>query len=224
MFLIFFVLLSNFLYDWVGHLYPVGSGFRLDFLFGGLDDAIPYVPEMLIFYLYLYTLMAASTMVYFAFIEYRKGYALGWSLVVIGAVAVALYVVFPVSVRMWHQDILSHPTLGDFWATQVRNMVADFTTSFNCFPSLHAAVSTICFYTWYQYNKVKANGATKMVAIVAFVIAAGTILSTLFLKQHYIADEIAGIILAWGVGRPLFSHLWEPSKPARSLTNKKKGN
>jgi membrane-associated phospholipid phosphatase len=39
----------------------------------------------------------------------------------------------------------------------------------------------------------------------------GVILSTLFLKQHYVADEIAGIVLAYGIGRPLFNRLWKPS-------------
>jgi membrane-associated phospholipid phosphatase len=43
----------------------------------------------------------------------------------------------------------------------------------------------------------------------------------LFLKQHYIADEIAGIVLAWGTGRLLFSHLWKPLDLTRSLVNKK---
>jgi membrane-associated phospholipid phosphatase len=54
------------------------------------------------------------------------------------------------------------------------------------------------------------------VAIVTLIIAAGVILSTLFLKQHYIADEVAGILLAWGVGRPLFNHLWKPFELAKS--------
>ncbi len=53
--------------------------------------------------------------------------------------------------------------------------------------------------------------ATRVVAIVAFVIAGGVVLSTLFIKQHYVVDEIAGILLAWAVGRPLFNHLWKPS-------------
>jgi membrane-associated phospholipid phosphatase len=211
MFLLFFVLLSNVLYDWVGHLYPIGAGFRLDFLFGGLDDLIPFVPEMIIFYLYLYVVMAVSTMVYFAFIEYRRGYALGWSLVTVEAIALIIYVVFPVSVLAWHQDLLANPIVGNFWASQVYSMVASFSTAFNTFPSMHAAVSTICFYTWYEYSKVKPSRATKMVAIVAFVIAAGTILSTLLLKQHYIADEIAGIGLGWIVSRLLFRHFWKPS-------------
>jgi membrane-associated phospholipid phosphatase len=74
---------------------------------------------------------------------------------------------------------------------------------------LHAAVSVICFYTWNQYSKLKALAAVKTVAIISFVITVGVILSTLFLKQHYVADEIAGIILAWGVGTALFRHLWK---------------
>jgi membrane-associated phospholipid phosphatase len=36
------------------------------------------------------------------------------------------------------------------------------------------------------------------------VVGIGVVLSTLFVKQHYIADEIAGILLAWGVGRWVF--------------------
>jgi membrane-associated phospholipid phosphatase len=51
---------------------------------------------------------------------------------------------------------------------------------------------------------------TKAVAILSFVITVGVILSTLFLKQHYVADEIAGIVLAWGVGAPTFRHFWGP--------------
>jgi membrane-associated phospholipid phosphatase len=213
MLLLFYILLNTIAYDWTGSLYPVGSGFRLDLLFGGLEDAIPFVPEMVIFYVYLFYPMVVLTMLYFAFVEYKKGYALGWSLVAINAIAVAIYAVFPVSVYWWHQEFLAHPIVGNFWATEVYNVWAGDTT-FNCFPSLHAAVSVICFYTWYQYCKLKPLASTRFLAIVSFVITVGVIFSTLFLKQHYIADEIAGIVLAWGVGRPMFKHFWKPIKPA----------
>jgi len=215
MLFLFYILLNNIAYDWTGSLYPVGSGFRLDFLTGGLEDAIPFVPQMVIFYVYLFYPMVVLTMLYFAFIDYKRGYALGWSLVLINAVAVAIYAVFPVSVYWWHQEFLAHPIVGNFWATETYNVWAGDTT-FNCFPSLHAAVSVICFCTWYQYNKVKALGATKILAIVSFVITVGVILSTLFLKQHYVADEIAGAVLALGVGAPLFKYFWKPIKPAES--------
>jgi len=43
---------------------------------------------------------------------------------------------------------------------------------------------------------------------VAVFIAAGVVLSTLFVKQHYIADEVAGVVLALLVGKILFDRLW----------------
>ncbi len=210
MLLLFYVGLNRFAYDWTGQLYQVGSGFRLDFLTGGLEDSIPFVPQMVIFYVCLFYPMVVLTMLYFAFVEYRKGYALGWSLILINGVAVLVYVFFPVSVYWWHQSFLAHPVVGDFWASQAYSVWAGDTT-FNCFPSLHAAVSTICFYTWYRYSKVRPALATRVVSVATLFIATGVVLSTLFLKQHYVADEVAGILLAWGVGRPLFNRLWNPS-------------
>ena len=47
------------------------------------------------------------------------------------------------------------------------------------------------------------------VAIITFIVAAGVVLSTLFVKQHYILDEIAGIVLAYVVGRYTFNYLWK---------------
>ncbi len=208
MLVLFYILLNNIAYYWTGHLYPEGSGYRLDFLFGGLDDAIPFVPEMVIFYVYLFYPLVILTMLYFAFVEYKKGYALGWSLVFINAVSVLVYLVFPVSTFWWRQNLLANPITGSFWADQVYNVWAG-DTSFNCFPSLHAAVTTICFLSWYEYSKAKPSAATKLVAIGTLIIAVGVVLSTLFVKQHYIADEIAGIALALIIGKLAFRRLWK---------------
>jgi membrane-associated phospholipid phosphatase len=219
MLLLFYVVLNNILYDWTGQLYPPGSGFRL--LLDGLDDAIPFIPQMVIFYVYLFYGMAILTMLYFAFVEYRKGYALGWSLVIINAIAIAIYIVFPVSTYQWRLAIKPQLNLSDFWQAEVYSIYTT-DTSFNCFPSLHAAVSTICFYSWYRYFKARPTIATKIVAITSFVVAVGVILSTLFIKQHYIVDEIAGILLAWAVGRPLFNRLWQPTQLKESATRQEK--
>lgn len=112
MLLLFYVVLNNFAYDWTGQLYPAGSGFRLN---TGLDNAIPFVPQMVIFYVYLFYPLVILTMLYFAFVEYRKGYALGWSLVAINAIAVLIYIVFPVSTYWYRQNLLSNPI--QWWAT-----------------------------------------------------------------------------------------------------------
>ncbi len=209
MFVLFFLLLNSVAYNWTGQLYPVGSGYRLDSLFGGLDGAIPFVPEMVIFYVYFFYSMVILTAAYFAFVEYKKGYGLGWSLVFINAISLLIYIIFPVSTFWWRQDLLAQHLPENFWASQVYRVWAS-DTSFNCFPSLHAALSTICFFTWFQFSKMKPSVATKLVAVVTFIIAVAVILSTLFVKQHYIADEIVGVVLAWIVGRTVFNHLWKP--------------
>ena len=208
MLILFYMLLNNIAYDWTGQLYPEGSGYRLDFLSGGLDNAIPFVPETVIIYVYLFYPLVILTMLYFAFIEYKEGYALGWSLVFINAISVLIYIVFPVSTYWWRQDFLTNPILGSFWANQVYSVWAN-DTSFNCFPSLHAAVSTICFFAWYNYSKTRPSAATKIVAVGVLIITGGVVLSTLFVKQHYIADEIAGIVLALIIGRLTFRRLWK---------------
>ena len=205
---LFYFFLNNVAYDWTGQLYPAGSGFRLD---TNLEAIIPFIPEMVIFYIYLFYPLVILTMLYFAFIEYRRGYALGWSLVAINAIAILIYVVFPVSTFWYRQDMLAHPMVANVWADQVYNVFAN-DTSFNCFPSLHAAVSTICFFAWFRYSKIKPSKTTKSLAIVALVIASGAVLSTLFIKQHYIADEIAGIALALIVGKIVFDKFWKNAK------------
>ena len=205
MLIVFFVLLNNIGYDWTGQLYPPGSGYRLDFLTGGLDNQIPFVPEFVVFYVYLFYPFAALTMLFFGLVEYRRGYALGWSLVAINAIALAIYVIFPVSTHWWREELLASPAQG-FWADQVY-AVWEGDTSFNCFPSLHAAVSTICAYAWHSHRRAKPGRAARAAEIAAAIIAGGVVLSTLFVKQHYIADEVAGVALALFVGKVLFDRL-----------------
>jgi membrane-associated phospholipid phosphatase len=205
MLVLFYVVLNNYAYDWTGQMYPEGSGFNLA---TGLDLAIPFVPETVVFYVYLFYPLSLLTMVYFGFVEYKKGPALGLALIAINAIAVAVYVVFPVSTFGYRQDLLAHPLTGNFWADQVYNVFQN-DTSFNCLPSLHAAVSTICAYTWFRYQQLKPNKATKTVAAVTAAIAVGVVLSTLFVKQHYIVDEVAGVALALIVGKLVFDRFWK---------------
>jgi membrane-associated phospholipid phosphatase len=208
MVVLFYFLLNNVAYNWTGQLYPAGSGFRLD---SGLDAIIPFVPQMVIFYLYLFYPFAFLTMLYFSFIEYKRGYALGWSLIAINAIAILIYVIFPVSTFWYRQELLAQPIQANIWANQVYNVFVN-DSSFNCFPSLHAAISTICFFAWFKYAKIKPTKTTKAVAIAALIIAVGVILSTLFIKQHYIADEIAGSVLALLVGKFVFDKFWKNVK------------
>ena len=201
---LFYIVLNTVVYNWTGALYH--TGFHLN---TALDNAIPFAPAWAIFYLYLFYPLSALTMAYFVLIEYRRGYALAFSLVLINFVADVVYAVFPVTTDIYRQELLAHPMVGNPFASAMYHHYAS-DPSFNCFPSLHAAVAVICFYAWYRYALVQPTGVTRVIAIVMFVVAVGVVLSTLFVKQHYIADEIAGILLAWAIGRWMFDVFWKP--------------
>jgi membrane-associated phospholipid phosphatase len=66
---------------------------------------------------------------------------------------------------------------------------------YNCFPSLHVAHSFVSALTCYR--------AHRWVGITATLCASFVAISTLFAKQHYILDVVAGVFLA-GVAYVLF--------------------
>jgi membrane-associated phospholipid phosphatase len=204
----YFILSQLVLYRWTGGLYAEGEGFRLDFLFGGIDNAIPFVPWMALFYVYLYYPMLVFTAVYFSFIECRRGYALGFSLLLVGILANIVYIFFPVSVYWWRQEILANPPeVFNLWVhTMFRYYERD--TSFNCFPSLHAATTAVVVYVWYRFCRLKPGLWRRALALLVCAIGAGIIVSTLFVRQHYIADELAGIVVALVVSQLVFRYLW----------------
>jgi membrane-associated phospholipid phosphatase len=60
---------------------------------------------------------------------------------------------------------------------------------YNCFPSLHVAHSFVSALASYRVNRGLGIFATICAALVA--------LSTLFTKQHYVVDVLAGVVLAF---------------------------
>ena len=196
---VFYLVLNGVVYDWTGALYT--TGFHLN---TALDNLIPFVPEWAIFYLYLfYPLSAPDHGVV------RRGRLSGggtpWRSPSSSSTSLrtSVYVVFPVTTDIYRAALLAHPLAGNTFAGA---MYAHYGTdpSFNCFPSLHAAVATISFYAWHRYAGLTGSRAARGIAIGMFVIGIGVVLSTLFVKQHYIADEIAGVLLAWGIGQWMF--------------------
>ncbi len=198
---VFYLLLNTIVYNWTGSLYS--QGFHL---VTPLDASIPFVPEWAIFYLYLFYPLSALTMAWFSLVEYRRGYSLAFSLILINAAADLVYLLFPVTTDLWRQQLLAHPLVGNAFA---QAMYATFARdpSFNCFPSLHAAVATICWYAWHRYAMHRPRPVVRAIATGMLVVGVGVVLSTLFVKQHYVADEVAGVLLALGVGRAVFRRL-----------------
>lgn len=85
--------------------------------------------------------------------------------------------------------------MGDSFAAWGLRFLYSADPPYNCFPSLHVAHSFVSALTCYRVHR----GIAVVATICAFLVA----ISTLFTKQHYILDVIAGIFLA-GVAYVVF--------------------
>lgn len=79
---------------------------------------------------------------------------------------------------------------GDGFAVWSLRFLYDADPPYNCFPSLHVAHSFVSALAAYRVHR--------RVGTVAIAGAALVGLSTVFIKQHYILDVLAGALLAFG--------------------------
>jgi membrane-associated phospholipid phosphatase len=81
-------------------------------------------------------------------------------------------------------------TSTDVFSKAVMNVYAG-DNQFNDFPSLHTSLSTILAIHWVKVNKT--------LGIILSIWTALIVASTLFVKQHYIADMLFGLALAFSL-------------------------
>lgn len=78
--------------------------------------------------------------------------------------------------------------IGDGFAVWGLRALYNSDPPYNCFPSLHVAHSFVSALACYRVNRNLGLIAMSCASLVA--------ISTLFTKQHYVADVIAGVLLA----------------------------
>ena len=78
----------------------------------------------------------------------------------------------------------------DFFSNTVLNLY-EVDNPYNCFPSIHVLNSVLIALYTYESEKVY-----KFIKAICVIISGSIILSTMFIKQHYFADVVAGIIFA----------------------------
>ncbi|MCB2356233.1 phosphatase PAP2 family protein [Clostridium estertheticum] len=79
----------------------------------------------------------------------------------------------------------------DFFSNLVLRLYA-VDNPYNCFPSIHVLNSVLI--TLYIYESEMVSKCIKAICI---IMSFSIVLSTMFIKQHYFADVIAGIIFAF---------------------------
>lgn len=168
------VTIFNFLivYRYVNEMMPP----RVDFYIP-LDAAIPFLPWTIFIYMSMYLLFAFAA-VYVEGKAFLRGLGV---LVVVCIISLLFFVVFPAHYPRPDPSIIQNPLIEQMFV----NMFA-FDSPGNTFPSLHVGTTT---------TAVLMLRKTKLRWFFA-VWGALICLSTLTVKQHFIADVAGGIALA----------------------------
>ena len=170
------VYLTNKIYALLNH------GPRVILMKSPLDDLIPLVPAFVVPYVSLEPFIYA-TLVLFLLFRTRLFQSAALSMIAAWFVSYAFY--------FFLQSEMLRPTLTatDTLTQMIRDVYAG-DNAFNCFPSLHTSLSTVLAIHWWRVNKKIGIPIAIWVALI--------VASTVFVKQHYIADVLGGLVLAFG--------------------------
>ncbi len=148
-----------------------------------IDDLIPVIPPFVIPYVSLEPLIYTSLVLFLLF-RTRIFQSAALSMIAAWLISYAFYVFL--------QSLVIRPQLtGTDPFTQMILQVYASDNPYNDFPSLHTSLSTIMAMHWWRVDK---RIGVPVAIWVALIVGA-----TVFIKQHYIADVIAGLIIAYGV-------------------------
>lgn len=157
------------------NVYSVGRDAHTLFLPG--EERLPFLPifEYLYVLTYFIAVLIVATVRDYATFR-RLLLATGVTLLI----AYTTYLEFPVYFERPHLEVTSLHT----WLLSLEYMDKPY----NHFPSLHVALSWLAVF---------ASQVSSRSKVVFWLLAIGISISTLFVKQHYIADVLYGFALAW---------------------------
>ena len=161
-------------YDALNH------GPNVIFLRTPLDDVIPIVGPFVVPYVSLRPFIYTSAALFLVF-RARIYRSAALAMIVTFAVSYACYVFL--------QSYMERPQItgDDVFSRMIRDVYAG-DEPYNDFPSLHASLSTLFAIHWWRVDR--------RVGAVAGIWAALIAVSTVFVKQHYVPDVVAGVALA----------------------------
>ncbi len=155
--------------------FSVGRAAHTLFLPG--EERLPFLPVFEYLYVLTYFLAALLVVTVRDYSSFRRlARATGLALLT----AYTTYLLFPVYFERPRLEVSSLHT----WLLSLQYLDKPY----NHFPSLHVTFS------WLAVHASQVSGRSR---IGLGVLAAGTSVSTLFVKQHYIADVLYGFALAW---------------------------
>jgi len=185
-------IVTSLFYDSLNH-----GPYRL-FLRTPIDDLIPVVGPFAVPYVSLRPFIYVSALLFLLF-RTRIYRSAALSMTVTLLISYGFYALL--------QSYIERPVLtgDDLFSRMIRDVYAG-DQPYNDFPSLHASLSTIFAIHWWRVDR-RIGMPVAMWAVLIVV-------STVFVKQHYIADMVAGVLLAFVVSR-VSLRLMAERRPAR---------
>jgi len=146
-----------------------------------LDRALPVQPAWMLVYGSLYVFILILPVLVVRERElFRRG--LGGYLMVM-LVAYAGFLLYPTGAPR------PDGVVGDGFAAWALRLAYSLDPPYNCFPSLHVAYAFVSALTCYRVHRGVGAAAALWAALIG--------ISTLYTKQHYVADVIAGALAAY---------------------------
>ena len=145
-----------------------------------LDRLLPLAPTWALVYGALYAFLIVLPV--FVVQQEELIHRTVWAYLTVWTVAYTCFLLYP--------TVAPRPdtVMGGGFAVWGLRFLYDADPPYNCFPSLHVAHSFVSALACYRVHRTLGLVAVSCASLVA--------ISTLFTKQHYVADLIAGILLA----------------------------
>lgn len=183
-----------------------------------IDKHIPFCKYMYFFY-FSYYILPEIMLWRLSFYDKRKFVNLFTSLVLANIICCVCFVLYQVKMirqpgypmDMTFADIKSISDLFDYGISFQYKADA---TALNCFPSLHATMGMAVVLMGLKLRK--DEGAFPMwCRILCVVFGAGIVASTVFVKQHYFIDTVAGCVLltlSYFACEAVIRKVWKPDR------------
>ena len=163
-----------------------------------IDDFIPFIKYFYVFYFAYY--LTPEIFLWITSFYNKKKY---WTLVsavcaanIICCICFVLYQVQMVRAPGYPMDMAFSDirSVSDFFDYAVSMQYKADATALNCFPSLHATMGCLEVLLGLKLSKNEPR-LPMALRVLAVVFGVGCVLSTMFIKQHYFIDALAGVLL-----------------------------
>ena len=160
-----------------------------------LDIVIPFIPVFVLFYILWYPVVITPFILTLKDKTLFKKTAFSFSIIAVCSFAV--YLIYQTEIT---RAVISST---DIFSRMV-SYIYLHDMPINCFPSLHVSGSVLANLCVMNFNK---KFAVFMIPITILIV-----LSTLFIKQHFVLDVVGGILLAFGAYLLVFEVNWDRLK------------